>query len=353
VERDKRTILIAAAATLMLLAAAAAFLWPCGPAGGPGAQGEADEARHRRRAQPEPGPVEPAVPRVPALWAAEVGPGREPAESEVLCAALQFRSVFGSASLNRERLLEMTRRAAERGAKLIALPEAAIPGYASGTEMDRVVWRRPDSGGDEASLEGHAETVPGPSTAAFGAISKEHRCYITVPVIEHDAAQNKYYNTLAVVGPDGDVVCHYRKLNPWTIAEYAWASEGDRGLGHFETPYGRIGVMICYDIHSVLQKLAGEKVDIVLYSVAWVDAHPETWFDERLPQKCRRDSVALVLANWTSVPRGRSGNGYGFSRIVSREGRVVSKARRVFGEEIVYGILPRGKAVPKATPSAP
>jgi len=103
--------------------------------------------------------------------------------------------------------------------------------------------------------------------------------------------------------------------------------------------------MICYDVHTELKLLAEEKVDIVLYSVAWVDINPSTWYDHRLPIKCRENSIALVLANWTSPPAGRRrGNGYGFSRIIARDGRARAKARRVFGEEIVYGILPRGKS---------
>ena len=340
----KRRLLAAAGAALLILLAAGAALFRSSRAGRRSAAPLVRGIRSRGEVL-RVGPAGGGSPRGTAKpWFTETGPEREPAEDEVLAAAVQFASRFGEPGRNRRLLVEMAGRAAERGAKLISLPEAAIPGYASGTGFDRQVWRSPGFKGEERSLEGVAETVPGASTRAFGELSKRHGCYIAVPVIEHDEARDRYYNTAAVVGPAGNVVCHYRKLHPWTIVEYGWAQKGDRGLGVFDTPYGRVGVMICRDVHALMGSFSKQRVAAVLYSVAWVDHHPGTWFGERLPEICGREGVALVLANWSYVGPEFPANGFGYSRIISGEGRVVREAARVHSNEIVYGVLPRSEA---------
>jgi predicted amidohydrolase len=270
----------------------------------------------------------------------EVLPSREAREGEVLCAAIQFASELGRVECNRTGLLRMARRAAGRGAKLIVMPETAVQGYAS--QNHRTVWARPDFPNitTEKSLAGFAETVPGDSTRAFGAVSKEFGCHIAVALAEHEPASGRYFNSLVVTGPDGAVACHYRKLHPWTVMEYAWSSEGDRGRGVFDTPWGRIGVMICYDIHNELGPLADCDLAAILYSVAWVDEHPATWFDERLPALCRERRAALVLANWSSSRELERNPGFGFSRIISAEGEVIARAVSDHANEVVYGFLP-------------
>lgn len=245
----------------------------------------------------------------------------------VKVAAVQFRSEFGAPDKNRDRLEAYVREAAANGAKIVVLPETAIPGYAS-WDLKRT-W-------DPVSLRTAAETVPGESTRRFGALAKELGVYVTVPLIE--AHEGRFYNTIALVGPDGGIAAHYRKLNPWPRIEKGWATAGDRGIQTVETPYGRVGLLVCFDIHFEPPRLRDAGVDILLYCIAWVDAKDSPWFDELLPQVAADHDFAIVGANWT-VPTVPSWSGYGRSRIIDRLGRIVVKARSDLAEEILYAEL--------------
>ena len=133
-----------------------------------------------------------------------------------------------------------------------------------------------------------AESVPGESTKAFGALAKELGIYLTVPIVEFDAKQDKHFNTLVLVDPDGHVALHYRKLNPWPWAERGWASRGDRGQQFIDTPYGRLGLLICFDINFEPPRLRQNKVDLLLYAIAWVDDADSSWFAHELPEIARK-----------------------------------------------------------------
>lgn len=89
-----------------------------------------------------------------------------------------------------------------------------------------------------------AEPVPGPSTEYFGKLAKQHDLYIVAGLVEREG--KTLYNTAVLIGPDGKVVGKYRKV---TLPR----GEIEAGItpGHeypvFDTRFGRVGMMICYD----------------------------------------------------------------------------------------------------------
>ena len=207
----------------------------------------------------------------------------------------------------------------------------------------RLTWQvdaRPISPGLEGvDPKAVAETVPGESTRLFGALAKELGVYLTVPLVEFDAKQKKYYNTLVLMGPDGRIALHYRKLNPWQWAERGWATPGDRGHQVLDTPYGRLGLLICYDIHTEPPKLKEKGVDHLLYAIAWVEDEDSDWFAEQLPRIARQARLNIIGANW-SVAKRPAWHGYGQSLIIRRDGRVLARAKSNLGNEILYADLP-------------
>ena len=284
---------------------------------------------------------------VPLLLAAVIGwwcavpSGQEVTSSPgtVRVAAIQFISQWAKPAENRTRLETLIRQAARNGAKIVVLPEVAIPGYMS--HDIRFTWQvedRPISPGLEGvSPEGVAETVPGESTRAFGSLAKELKIYLTVPLVEV-ASKQIYYNTLVLMGPDGQIALHYRKLHPWRWAECGWATPGNRGLQVLDTPYGRLGLLICYDINFEPPKLKANRVDHLLYAIAWVDDEESEWFAKTLPGIARETNANIIGANW-SVSDRPAWHGYGQSLVIRRNGRVLARARKNLGNEIVYADL--------------
>jgi len=134
---------------------------------------------------------------------------------------------------------------------------------------------------------------------------------------------------------------HYRKLNPWPFAERSWASKGDKGHAVLDTPYGRVALLICCDVNFEPPKLKELGVDHLLFSIAWVDDEGSDWFSVQLPAVARENGLNIVGANW-SVPAGVAPRwrGYGMSKIISKEGKILSIARENVGLEILYADLP-------------
>ena len=276
-----------------------------------------------------------------AIASARPGPGPVEAERTVKVAAIQCISELGKADLNRRRLAAFVREAARNGAKIVVLPETSVQGYLS-FDLD-TAWQAeglPVSEGVAGiSPRDAAEEVPGPSTALLGKLSDELDLYLAVPLLEIDRGSGKYYNTLCLVGPEGKLLLHYRKINPWPYAERGWAAKGDRGIVHCDTPYGRLSLLICFDIHTEPPRLKAAGVDTLLYPICWVDGPRSSWFYSELPGIARENDINIIAANWT-VPRRPRWHGYGQSRVIARSGRILAAARDDLAEEIVYAHLP-------------
>lgn len=264
-------------------------------------------------------------------------------------AAVQAISKFADPNHNRRHLEELVRQAARNGTKVVVLPEAAIPGYMNWDIQTtwQVGNRKLTKGLQGISPERIAETVPGDSTKFFGPIAKELAIYLTVPIIEIDPKTKKYYNTLVLMGPEGKLLLHYRKRNPWPHAERGWATKGNHGNVYVDTPYGRMGLLICYDINYEPTNLKKLEIDHLLYSIAWVDSKGSNWFTKRLPKIARDNRLNIIGANWT-VPAGAKPKwyGYGHSLILDKQGNSLAKVKHNIGEEIIYAKLP----IPDKTP---
>jgi predicted amidohydrolase len=270
-----------------------------------------------------------------------------PRPRTVKVAAVQCSSDLGAVKANTRKLTALVEEAARNGAKIIVLPETAVTGYLSqdlrtnwhvkGWPLDRTL-----KGKNPAR---YAETVPGPSTKHFGELAKRLNVYLTVPLLEVDKPKPgskkgpRYFNTVCLMSPDGKMVGHYRKLTPWPVPEKSWATRGDRGVQVYDTEYGRVGLAICFDIHTILEKYQPHKIWALLYPIAWVDEdHPAEWFWHDLPERCAPFKHYVVGANW-SVDKRQKWYGYGFSTILAPGGKVLATAMSLHGSEIVYATL--------------
>lgn len=134
--------------------------------------------------------------------------------------------------------------AAKQKADLVCLPES-LTYYASGRPMADA-----------------AEAIPGPSTKYFGQLAKQHNLYIVAGLTERDG--HVIYNTAALVGPDGGLVGKYRKV---CLPREEIASGITPGTEYpvFDTRFGKVGVMICWDVHfpEVARNLANNGAEVI------------------------------------------------------------------------------------------
>jgi N-carbamoylputrescine amidase len=127
------------------------------------------------------------------------------------------------------------REAAERGAQIVCLQELFRAQYFCREE--------------NADLFDLAEPIPGPSTWALGKIAKELGVVVIASLFEK-RAQGLYHNTAAILNTAGEVQGIYRKMHipddPLYFEKY-YFTPGDLGFTNFDTPFGRIGVLVCWD----------------------------------------------------------------------------------------------------------
>lgn len=184
----------------------------------------------------------------------------------ILIATVQFSAISGQAQHNRVRTLDFIHAAAGRNARIIVLPELAISGYC----LERGV------------IEPAAEELSGPTLAAWADAAARLNVIIAGGFTEK--ADGKLYNSALLVGPDG-LLLHYRKLHLFDHEKLVF-TPGDAGLGTAETPFGRIGLCICYDLRfvEVMRSLALQNAELIVVPTAWVSG-----FD-----KVERDGDGLI-----------------------------------------------------------
>ena len=214
----------------------------------------------------------------------------------MIAAAIQTRPVFGDKEGNISRAIQMMESVT---ADLYVLPELFSTGYLFSSREE---------------LKSMAEPLDGITVASLQDFSRHHQRIVFAGLPE--SAGDKLYNSSVLI-INGALAAYYRKLHLWPYAEQGWMSKGDRGLAYADTPLGRIGLLVCYDVkyESVSSAVKEAGVDILLCPMAWVDNPQSGWFEQHLPAIARETGAAIVGANW-SVPAKPRWYGYGHSRII-------------------------------------
>ncbi len=150
---------------------------------------------------------------------------------------VNFSPKWGDKAANLKRILEYADIAGKQGVQLLAFPETSLSGYDVEAQDER----------EERMHRKLAETVPGESSNAVAEAAKKYGMYILFGLPERDKEDpSKVYNAVAVVGPDG-IIGTARKIHlPYN--ENLWADHGSDPF-LFDTPWGPIGVGICYDFY--------------------------------------------------------------------------------------------------------
>jgi predicted amidohydrolase len=145
-------------------------------------------------------------------------------------AAVDFIPAWGDLDGNIRRFVAAVQTLAGQGVRYAVFPETALSGYAFS---------------DPAQLDPFVDMIPGRTTAAVLPVLKRSGMYVSVGIAEKDAVTGVTYNTAVLMGPDG-IIGKYRKngLNGQDVQLFG---AGDTNVGVFDTPIGRIALIICYD----------------------------------------------------------------------------------------------------------
>ncbi len=190
--------------------------------------------------------------------------------------------------VNLKKALRMTREIASQGAAIVCLPELFRSRYFCQTE-DHENFRL-------------AESVPGPTTQAFGALAAELEIGVIVSLFERRAA-GLYHNTAAVIDGKRGYLGKYRKMHIPDDPRYFekfYFTPGDLGFRSFSTAEGTLGVLVCWDqwYPEAARLTALQGAEILFYPTA-IGWHPEEKerFGERQHTAWELSQRAHAVAN--------------------------------------------------------
>ncbi len=165
--------------------------------------------------------------------------------------------------------------AAATGATVIVFPEAFITGYPKGLNYGLVVGARDPVGREEFRLYfDSAIEVPGPQTERLGKAAATHQAYVVMGVIEREGGT--CYCTVLFFGPDGTLLGKHRKLMPTALERMIWGFGDGSTLTAIDSPYGRIGSVICWENYMPMLRMAMYAKNVALYCAPTADDR-ETW----------------------------------------------------------------------------
>jgi N-carbamoylputrescine amidase len=229
---------------------------------------------------------------------------------------------------NLEKAVVKVREAAAQGAQVVCLQELFRSEYFCREEVN-------------AARFDLAEPIPGPITDTMGKLAKELGVVIVTSLFERRAA-GLYHNTAVVLNPDGAIAGVYRKMHipddPSYFEKY-YFTPGDLGFGSIETPFAKLGVLVCWDqwYPEAARITALSGADILIYptAIGWL---PE---DKPVYGASQRDAWITMqrshaIANGLYVAAinriGWEGQGekkiefWGSSFLADPQGRVIAQA---------------------------
>ena len=168
---------------------------------------------------------------------------------KVRLATIHLRPTQGKTPADKCKQFEpLIEEAARRQADLVVLPET-LTYYGTGMSMVNV-----------------AESIPGPSTEYFGALARKHNLYIVAGLIEREA--HLVYNVAVLLTPEGKIGGKYRKVT-LPDGEVAAGLTPGREYPVFQTRFGTLGMMICYDgfFPEVARELTKRGAEVIAWPV--------------------------------------------------------------------------------------
>ena len=243
---------------------------------------------------------------------------------------------------NLRKAIAGVREARARGAEIVCLEELFRSQYFCQTED-----------------HGHfalAEPVPGPGTEALSKLAAELGVVIIASLFER-RAEGLYHNTAAIIDADGRYLGKYRKMHIPDDPQYYekfYFTPGDLGFLAWDTKFGRIGVLVCWDQWypeaARLTALAGAQILFYPTAIGWLPAEKA---EHGAQQQAAWEAIqrSHAIANGVYVcavnrvgHEGPAGGGiefWGGSFVADPGGRIVTKAGQ--GEEVLVAACDLGK----------
>jgi predicted amidohydrolase len=184
-----------------------------------------------------------------------------PKRRNVKIALVQMQPQQGDTKSNLERGITSIIEASEKGANIVCLPELFYSGYHLEAKKLQVL----------------AEQVDGPMVQTLCKVAKEKGIYIIAGYAESVEILGRMYNSAIFISDKGVVIGNMRKV-------YAWGQEKEKfregkKFPVYDTPLGKIGIMICYDAEfpEPMRIMALKGAELVFVPSVWSIPAARRW----------------------------------------------------------------------------
>jgi N-carbamoylputrescine amidase len=245
------------------------------------------------------------------------------AKNSELTIGLVQMSAGESPKANLAKAVARIESAARKGARMVCLQELFRSRYFPQSE--------------DTKKFALAETIPGPTTEALSQVAAEREVVVIASIFERRSA-GIYHNTAVVIDADGSLVGRYRKMHipdDPCFYEKFYFTPGDLGFPSFDTRYGEIGVLVCWDQWfpeaARLVSLAGAKILFYPTAIGWLPNESRSSADaQRKAWELVQRAHAVANGVFVAVPNrvGREGRlrFWGSSFVADPMGRILAQA---------------------------
>ncbi|MCX5839789.1 MAG: carbon-nitrogen hydrolase [Deltaproteobacteria bacterium] len=224
---------------------------------------------------------------------------------------VQFESTLGKTKENVGKALKMALKAAKKGANIICFPELFNTGYHLEILKDKMYGLR--------------ERIDGYTVNRFREFASKTKTHIHISLALEKEVKGVVFNAAVMIDDEGEVRGVYSK-NHLFGTESSFFARGD-GYPVFDTKYGRVGIMICYDANfpEPARILTLKGAELLVVHAAWRIQDKAIW-DQLIPTRALENSVFVAAVN----AYGKNGDLelFGGSKVVHPSGKIIVESTK-------------------------
>lgn len=201
-------------------------------------------------------------------------------QKHLRAAIVQAAPVLFDKKATLEKVVRQIQEAAANGAELIVFPESLVPCYPYGLTFGFTVGSRKEEGRKDWKMYYDNAVLVPDDTVSLAAAAKKARAWVSIGVTERDPVNCSLYCTNLVFSPEGKLASVHRKIKPTGSERYIWADSHvpETYFPVVDTPWGRMGSLICWENYMPLARVALYQKGISLYLAPNTNDNPE-WQD--------------------------------------------------------------------------
>ena len=194
---------------------------------------------------------------------------------KITVAAAHLSPVYLDAAASIDKACHYIRDAATKGVQLSAFPESFIPGFPLWPAVSAPIHNHQLF----KTFAANSIRVPGPEIAKLCATAREAGILVSIGISESTPnSVGCLWNTNLLIGSDGSIINHHRKIVPTFFEKLIWANGDGHGLQVVDTEFGRIGALICGENTNPLARYTliaqGEQIHVSSYPPTWPTHDP-------------------------------------------------------------------------------